>query len=87
MLIKCPKQGIKNRVGKSAIFVLNKVRVWGATPRLPTQGYIEYPPGGSCAVLVRKRVYTSLILVCIRVMFFQGTVECMNVFIVSISNE
>ena len=47
----CLKQGIKNRnsvlnrVGKSAIFVLNRVRVWGAAPHLPTQGYIEYPPG------------------------------------------
>ena len=44
------KQGIKyqnsvlNRVGKSAIFVLNRVRVWGAAPHLPTQGYIKYPP-------------------------------------------
>ena len=49
-IIFCLKQGIKNRnsvlnrVGKSAIFVLNRVRVWGATPHLPTQGYIEYPP-------------------------------------------
>ena len=48
--VKCLKQGIKNRnsvlnrVGKSAIFVLNRVRVWGAGPHLPTQGYIEYPP-------------------------------------------
>ena len=46
---KCLKQGIKNRnsvlnrVGKSATFVLN--RVWGAAPHLPTQGYVEYPPG------------------------------------------
>ena len=45
------EQGIKNRnsilnsVEKSAIFVLNWVRVWGAWPHLPTQGYIEYPPG------------------------------------------
>ena len=51
MLINCLKRGIKNRnsvlnrVGKSAIFVLNRVRVWGAAPHLPTQGYIEYPPG------------------------------------------
>ena len=51
MLIKCLKQGIKNRnsvlnrVGKSAIFVLNRVRLWGAAPHLPTQGYVEYPPG------------------------------------------
>ena len=51
MLIKCLKQGIKNRnsvlnrVGKSEIFVLNRVRIWGAAPHLPTQGYIEYPPG------------------------------------------
>ena len=49
MLIKCLKQGIKNRiilnrVGKSAIIVLNRVRVRGAAPHLPTQGYIEYPP-------------------------------------------
>ena len=29
-----------NRVGKSAIFVLNRVRVWGAVPHLPTQRYI-----------------------------------------------
>ena len=51
-LVKSLKQGIKNRnsvlnrVGKSAIFVLNRVRVWGAAPHLPTQRYIEYPPGG-----------------------------------------
>ena len=31
-------------LGKSSIFVLNRVRVWGAGPHLPTQGYIEYPP-------------------------------------------
>ena len=49
--VKCLKRGIKNRnsvlkwVGKSAIFVLNRVRVWGAAPHLPNQGYIEYPPG------------------------------------------
>ena len=48
--VKCLKQGIKNRnsvlnrVGKSAIFVLNRVRVWGAAPHLPTQGYSEFPP-------------------------------------------
>ena len=48
--VKCLKQGIKNRnsvlkwVGKLAIFVLNRVRVWGAAPYLPTQGYVEYPP-------------------------------------------
>ena len=47
---KCLKQGIKNRnsifkwVAKSAIFVLNRVRVWGAAPHLPNRGYIEYPP-------------------------------------------
>ena len=49
---KCLRLGIKNRnsvlnrVGKSAIFVLNRVRVWGAAPHLPTQGYIELPPPG-----------------------------------------
>ena len=47
--VKCLKQGIinrnsvLNRVGTSAIFVLNRVRVWGTGPHLPTQGYIEYP--------------------------------------------
>ena len=49
MFYECLKMGIKNRnsvlnrVGKSAVFVLNRVRVWGAKPHLPTQGYIEYP--------------------------------------------
>ena len=49
-MVKCLKQGTKNRnsvlnsVGKSAIFVLNGVRVWWAGPHLPTQGYIESPP-------------------------------------------
>ena len=49
--VKCLKQGIKNRnsvlnrVRKSAIFVLNRVRVREARPHLPTQGYVEYPPG------------------------------------------
>ena len=47
----CFKQGIKNRnsvlnrAGKSGVFVLNRVRVWGVGPHLPTQGYIEYSPG------------------------------------------
>ena len=57
MFYECLKLGIKNRnfvlnrVGKSAIFVLNRVRVWGAEPHLPTQGYIEYPspPPGDAA--------------------------------------
>ena len=50
MFYECLKLGIKNRnsvlnrVEKSAIFVLNGVRVWGAEPHLSTQGYIEYPP-------------------------------------------
>ena len=50
MLYECLKLGIKNRnsvfnrVGKSAIFVLNRVRVRGAEPHLPTQGYIECLP-------------------------------------------
>ena len=53
MFYECLKLGIKNRnsvlnrdVGKSAIFVLNRVRVCGAELHLPTQGYIEYPPSG-----------------------------------------
>ena len=45
--VKCLKQGIKKSkfcqgIGKSAIFVLNRVRVRGTAPHLPTQGYIEY---------------------------------------------
>ena len=54
--VKCLKQGIKNRnsvlkwVGKSAIFVLNRVRVWGAALHLPNQGYIEYPPPGEYTI-------------------------------------
>ena len=49
MFYECLKQGIKNRnsalnrAGKSAIFVLNRVRVLGAGPHLPIQGYIKYP--------------------------------------------
>ena len=53
--VKCLKQGIKNRnsvlnrVGTSAIFVLNRVRVWGTGPHRPTQGYIEFsPPPPGC---------------------------------------
>ena len=38
------RNSVLNRVGKSAIFVLNRVRVRGTEPHLPTQGYIEYPP-------------------------------------------
>ena len=55
MFYECLKLRVKNRnsvlnrVGtKSAIFVLNRVRVLGAEPHLPTQGYIEYPPGHEC---------------------------------------
>ena len=52
-LYLCLKQGIKigilslNAVGKSTIFVLNRVRVCGARPQHPTNEYIEYPLGGS----------------------------------------
>ena len=51
MFYECLKQSIKNRnsalnrIGKSAIFVLNRVRVWRVRVHLPIQGYIEYPPG------------------------------------------
>ena len=50
MFYECLKLGIKNwnsvlnRVGKSAIFVLNRVRVWGAEPHLPTQDISSTPP-------------------------------------------
>jgi len=61
MFYECLKLGIKNRnsvlnrVGKSATFVLNRVRVWGAEPHLPTQGYIEYPPR-ECSTYQQYRV-------------------------------
>ena len=66
--VKCLKQGIKNRnsvlkwVGKLAIFVLNRVRVWGAAPYLPTQGYVEYPPpppgwSTSYILLLKRNLY------------------------------
>ena len=56
--VKCLKQGIKKskfcqRIGKSAIFVLNRVRVRGAAPHLPTQGYIEYLPRDVARLLIR----------------------------------
>ena len=35
---------VLNRVGKSVIFVLNRVSVRGAGPHLPTQGYSQLPP-------------------------------------------
>ena len=60
---KCLKQGIKNRnsvsnrAGKSAIFVLNKVKVLGAGPQLPTQGYIEYPPDAASRKSVETQAY------------------------------
>lgn len=38
------RNSVLNVVGKLAIFVLIRVRVWGAGPHLPTPGYIEYPP-------------------------------------------
>ena len=47
---KCLRQGIKNwhsvlnRVGKSEIRVLNRVRVWAAGPHLPTRDSVKYPP-------------------------------------------
>ena len=62
-LVKCLKLGIKNRnsvlkwVGKSAIFVLNRVRVWGAAPHLPNQGYIEYPPPPGYALTNHEVIY------------------------------
>ena len=70
MFYECLKLGIKNRnsvlnrVGKSAIFVVNRVRVWGAEPHLPTQGYIEYlptspPPGCSPVSPLKNLRYVS----------------------------
>ena len=60
MFYECLKLGVKNRdsvlnrVGtKSAVFVLNRVRVLGAEPHLPTQGYIEYPLPPRAGVSVR----------------------------------
>ena len=39
------------------IFVLNRVRVWGAAPHLPTQGYIECPPRGGCPIFLARSGY------------------------------
>ena len=36
---------VLNRVGKSEISVLNRVRVRAPQPHLPTQTCVEYPPG------------------------------------------
>ena len=68
----CFKQGIKNRnsvlnrVRKSAIFVLNRVRVWGARSHLPTQGHIEKPPPPD-----HKPVYLSAFLLPFPCFIFQ----------------
>ena len=51
---------VLNRVEKSAIFVLNRVRVWGAVPHLPSQGYIEYPPGSKLTQVSFPRVNDQL---------------------------
>ena len=67
MFYECLKLGIKNRnsvlnrVGKSAIFVSNRVRVEGLRPHLPTQGYIEYPfhPGPRQELNLWPSVYRS----------------------------
>ena len=44
--VKCPKRGIKRDDSNDfcLTLVLNRVRIRGAGPHLPTQGYIEYPP-------------------------------------------
>ena len=68
--VKCLTQGIKNRnsvlnrVGKSAIFVLNRIRVWGAAPHLPIQGYIKYPPSPPGLVHTTPEKVLGLGLLC-----------------------
>ena len=69
--VKCLKQRIKNRnsvlnrEGKSAIFVLNRARVWGARPHLhisPTlvlPGYSLMKRLNICRILERFAVWTS----------------------------
>ena len=53
MFYECLKLGIKNRnsvlnrVGKSAVFVLNRVRVQGAKPHLPHPRIYRVPPRGT----------------------------------------
>ena len=49
---------VLNRVGKSAIFVLNRVRVWGAEPHLPTQDISSTPLPGWKATESGKKVNT-----------------------------
>ena len=56
------RNSVLNRVGKSAIFVLNRVRVWGAAPHLPTQGYIEYPPGSTLHTFTKTQKWLYLLL-------------------------
>ena len=51
-------ESVLNRAGKSAIFVFNRVRVWGAEPHLPTQGYIEYPPEYTPLPEIKRVSYT-----------------------------
>ena len=48
--------------------VLNRVRIWGAGPHLPTQGYIEYPPrgGGMWPLLA----FLTLFLLLLFLLFF-----------------
>ena len=74
------------------IFVLNRVRVWGAALHLPTQGYIEYPPppggGGACHchyfIIVFASVTASnhLHVICQHFVcltpLFKGHVACWN---------
>ena len=72
------------------IFVLNRVRVWGATLHLPTQGYIEYPPSprGGCHchyfIIVFASVTASnyLHVICKHFIWltplFKGHVACWN---------
>ena len=40
---------VLNRVGKSAIFVLNRVRVWGPRRTSPPRDISNTPPGGELA--------------------------------------
>ena len=91
---KCLKQGIKNRnsvlnrVGKSAIFVLNSVRVWGAEPRRtsPPRDISSTPPGcagiglqlfrTSSYFMVRELSYTFFLVCTTEVIVVAGRPFC-----------
>ena len=52
-----PLRATLNRVGKSEIRVLNRVRIWAAGPHLPTRDSVKvrHPPGGVNQDIIQKQ--------------------------------